>query len=182
MDVFGKKDDEGIQKMLAAAEAMKAAGLPVPDSIKEQLGEDFESKDPNELCTVELKAPSVLFHQMDDRTGLKILLDKLPTGLTELMIFPILAPKKDEEPKAESESDSDESKKDSDSEKTSDSSPTPGTDEKSESTSTEPKESSKEDTARDHLDRAKRIMEDGAEKKTDEDKTKTPPLGTKLQE
>ena len=148
MDVLGKKDDEGIKKLLAAAEAMKLAGLPVPDSIKERLGEDFEEKSPNELCTVKLESPAVLFHQLEGRTGVKIVLKELPKDLLELMIFPHLAPKKSE---PEEKSDSDESKKEL--EKTSGDSLTSGTPGKSDDTSIGPKKPSDEDEKKDESEK-----------------------------
>ena len=99
MDVLGKRDDEDTKKLLAAAEAMKAAGLPVPDSITEQLGADFEGKDPNAFRTVKLPSLAVQPHQEEDRTGVLIHLDKLPKGIKRLMVFPAQKPADESEKK-----------------------------------------------------------------------------------
>lgn len=87
MEVFGKKDQGEIDKLLAAKAAMEAAGLAVPDAIAEKLGEGYEEKSPNELSTVALPRGAVRFHQEGSRSGMLILLDKIPEGIRELVVF-----------------------------------------------------------------------------------------------
>lgn len=87
MEVFGKKDQGEIDKLLAAKAAMEAAGLAVPDAIAEKLGEGYEEKSPNELSTVALPRGAVRFHQEGSRSGMLILLDKIPEGMRELVVF-----------------------------------------------------------------------------------------------
>jgi hypothetical protein len=90
MDVLGKRDQDGVDKLLAAKAAMEAAGLPVPEAIAEKLGEGYEEKSPNELRTAILPPAAVRFHQEGDRTGVMILLDNVPAEIRELVVFPLL--------------------------------------------------------------------------------------------
>ena len=87
MEVFGKKDQDEISRLLAAKAAMEAAGLPVPDVIAEKLGEGYENKSPNELSTVSLPSGAVRFYQEDNRSGVRIALDKIPSEFRELVVL-----------------------------------------------------------------------------------------------
>lgn len=89
MEVFGKRDQEAIDRLLAVKAACEAAGLPVPDAIAERLGEGYEDKSPNELCTAPLPSGVVQFYQAEEgRAGVRILLNKLPADTLELLVLP----------------------------------------------------------------------------------------------
>lgn len=88
MEVLGKRDQDDIDKLLAAKAACEAANLPVPDAIAEQLGEGYEDKSPNELCIVKLPGEAVQTHQEKNQTGLLVLLDKIPATIHKLVVLP----------------------------------------------------------------------------------------------